>query len=117
MSAPETPILLFSYGTLQLPEVQRANYGRLLEGEADVLLGYRLASLEIRDPAVVEISGSAVHTIACATGDPADRISGMVFVLTKAELEATDAYETDAYSRVEATLESGRKAWVYVGPL
>jgi len=39
----------------------------------------------------------------------------MVFRLTQAELEATDAYEVDAYGRVEARLESGRTAWVYVG--
>jgi gamma-glutamylcyclotransferase (GGCT)/AIG2-like uncharacterized protein YtfP len=117
MSPSETPVLLFSYGTLQLPEVQRAAYGRRLGGEPDALVGYTLVPLEIDDPSVVEISGKAVHNIACPTGDSADRIPGMVFALTKAELDATDAYETDAYSRVEATLESGRKAWVYVGPL
>lgn len=108
--------LLFSYGTLQLPEVQRANYGHLLKGEADTLTGYRLIPLAIDDPHVVELSGSAVHSIACATGDPADRISGMVFALTEPELEATGAYETEAYLRIEVTLESGRLAWVYVGP-
>jgi len=32
------------------------------------------------------------------------------------ELASTDAYEVDVYARVEAVLESGRKAWVYVGP-
>lgn len=109
-------IHLFSYGTLQLPEVQRANYGRLLDGEPDALLGYRLAPLLIDDPSVVQVSGTAVHTIACPTGDHGDRIPGIVFALTAAELAATDAYETAAYSRVEVTLESGRRAWVYVGP-
>jgi gamma-glutamylcyclotransferase (GGCT)/AIG2-like uncharacterized protein YtfP len=109
-------IALFSYGTLQQPEVQRANYRRLLDGEPDALLGYRLAPLPIDDSSVVEISGKAVHTIACPTGDPADRIPGMVFRLTVAELAATDAYETSAYSRIEVRLESGRTAWVYVGP-
>jgi hypothetical protein len=96
--------------------VQRANYRRLLEGKADALTGYRLAPLTIDDPGVVELSGKAVHTIAVPTGDPADRISGMVFILTEAELTATDAYETAAYSRIEVTLESGRMAWAYVGP-
>jgi gamma-glutamylcyclotransferase (GGCT)/AIG2-like uncharacterized protein YtfP len=109
-------IALFSYGTLQLPEVQRAKHGRLLDGEADALLGYRSVALEISDPEVVRISGKAVHTIARRTGDSADRVAGMVFQITEAELEATDAYETDAYARTEAELESGRVAWVYVGP-
>jgi gamma-glutamylcyclotransferase (GGCT)/AIG2-like uncharacterized protein YtfP len=107
---------LFSYGTLQQSEVQLANYGRELEGLPDVLAGYKLAPLTITDPHVVAVSGKAVHMIARATGDPADRIPGMVFELTDAELAATDAYEGDPYSRVEATFETGRSAWVYVGP-
>lgn len=107
-------VALFSYGTLRLREVQLANYGRELDGQEDMLVGYRLVPLEITDPEVVRISGKAVHTIAQATGDRRDRISGMVFELTEAELEATDAYEVDAYARAEVTLESGRTAWVYV---
>ena len=107
-------VALFSYGTLQQREVQLANYARLIEGEPDALTGYSLAPVEIDDPGVVEISGKAVHLIARATGDPADRITGMLFELTEAELAATDAYETSAYARVEVTLESGKTAWVYV---
>jgi gamma-glutamylcyclotransferase (GGCT)/AIG2-like uncharacterized protein YtfP len=114
MAASTIP--LFSYGTLQQREVQLANYRRELEGQADVLAGYRLAPLMITDPHVASISGKAVHTIARASGNPADRIHGIVFELTDVELAATDAYEVDAYSRVEATFESGRRAWVYVGP-
>jgi gamma-glutamylcyclotransferase (GGCT)/AIG2-like uncharacterized protein YtfP len=107
-------IALFSYGTLQQPEVQIANYGRELAGKPDALSGYRLEQLVIDDPNVVEVSGKAVHGIARATGNPADRISGMVFELSEAELHSTDAYETKAYSRIEASLESGRNAFVYV---
>jgi Gamma-glutamyl cyclotransferase, AIG2-like len=109
-------VRLFSYGTLQLPAVQLANYGRLLDGAPDVLAGHRLERIAIDDPEVVRLSGKAVHTIARPTGDPADRIPGTVFLLTQDELAATDAYEAKAYSRVEWALESGRKAWVYVGP-
>jgi len=109
-------VLLFSYGTLRQSEVQRATYGRLLEGRADALPGYRLAPLAITDPEVVRISGKAVHTIARRTGDPADRIEGVVFRLTAAELAATDRYEVDVYARVEVALASGTRAFVYVGP-
>lgn len=116
MHSDPTEIALFSYGTLQLPEVQRATYGRLLEGRPDMLVGYRLEPLIISLPEVVEVSGLEVHTIARRTGDPSDRISGVVFRLSRAELEATDAYETDAYARVEAALASGARAFVYVGP-
>jgi hypothetical protein len=112
----EHPVFLFSYGTLQLPEVQRATFGRLLEGTADTLAGYRLQPLVITDPDVVSTSGLAVHTIACPTGDEADRIDGVVFAITEAELAACDDYETDAYARAELKLRSGRRAFVYVGP-
>jgi gamma-glutamylcyclotransferase (GGCT)/AIG2-like uncharacterized protein YtfP len=109
-------VSLFSYGTLQQPEVQIANYGRTLVGAPDLLRGYRLAPLEISDAHVVAISGKAVHSIACATGDAEDSVPGMLFEISEAELQATDAYEVDVYARVEAVLESGRTAWVYVGP-
>ena len=107
---------LFSYGTLQLREVQRANYGHELSGVPDALAGYRLEALMIGDPDVVSISGKAVHTIARYTGDPADRVEGTVFELSDAELGATDDYEVEPYRRIEVTLESGRAAWAYVGP-
>jgi gamma-glutamylcyclotransferase (GGCT)/AIG2-like uncharacterized protein YtfP len=113
MSGP-APVALFSYGTLRQADVQIANYGRLLEGDPDELAGFKLTPVEIADPDVVRISGLAVHTIAVASGNPDDRIEGMVFQLTGAELAATDAYETDAYARIEVVLESGRLAWAYV---
>src|SRR5689334_1846665 len=107
----EACIPLFSYGTLQLPEVQRATYGRLLEGRPDVLIGYRLVPLAITSPEVVALSGAPVHMIACRTGDPAERIPGVVYRITPAELEATDDYEGDAYARREIGLESGAAAF------
>ena len=108
-------VLLFSYGTLRQPEVQRVNYGRLLEGRPDALRGYRLAPLAISDPEVVRISGKAVHSIACRSDDPADLIEGIVLRLSAAELAATDRYEVDVYARIEAELASGTRAFVYVG--
>jgi hypothetical protein len=115
-AASHITVPLFSYGTLRQPEVQRGTYGRLLDGRPDALTGYRLAPLTITDPAVVALSGAPVHMIARRTGDPADRIAGVVFALTPAELEATDAYEGDAYARIEVGLESGIRAFIYIGP-
>jgi hypothetical protein len=115
-AASEATVPLFSYGTLQLPEVQRATYQRLLDGKPDVMTGYRLTPLTITNPDVVALSGAPVHTIACRTGDPADRIAGFVYMITPAELEATDDYEGDAYGRIEIRLESGAMAFVYIGP-
>lgn len=109
-------IPLFSYGTLQLHEVQLANYGRPLEGAPDALPGYRLEVLPDRDPNAVRISGTKTHMVVRRTGDPADRVTGVVFLLTAEELEATDRYEGSDYGREELTLESGRRAFVYVEP-
>ena len=112
----EPSIPLFSYGTLQLPEVQLANYGRQLEGEPDALIGYRLVVLPDRDPDAVRISGAKTHMVARKTGDAVDRIPGVVFLLTAEELAATDKYEGSDYGRAELVFESGRKALVYVAP-
>ena len=114
MSEPDIP--LFSYGTLQRRDVQLATYGRLLDGKPDVLVGYRLETLPDRDPNAVRISGTATHLVARPTGSPEDRVTGMVFLLTPQELAATDAYEGSDYGRTETTLQSGRRALMYVEP-
>ena len=108
--------LLFSYGTLQQREVQLANYGRELDGEADILAGYRIEDLAISNPDVVSISGKAVHRIARQSGNSADRVEGTLFQLSQEELTTTDDYEVEPYRRIEVTLGSGRRAWAYVGP-
>ena len=107
-------IALFSYGTLQLPAVQMEKYGRLLEGQEDALLLYRIDLLTVDDPDVVRLSGKSQHPIARYSGDPSDRIAGVVFMLTEDELATTDDYEVAPYQRVEVTLESGRTAFAYV---
>jgi hypothetical protein len=107
--------LLFSYGTLRDPAVQRANFGRELAGRDDRVLGFRLGQVEITDPHVVELSGLTHHPILAATGDPADSVPGAVLELTDDELLRADEYEVDDYRRVEAPLASGGTAWVYIG--
>lgn len=109
-------IPLFCYGTLQQPEVQRATFGRLLEGRPDRLAGHRLAPLVITSAEAVALSGAEVHTIACRTVESAEQIPGTVYLITPAELAAADDYETDAYARREVRLASGASAFVYVGP-
>lgn len=112
--AADGETLLFSYGTLQLPGVQLASFGRLLEGEADALPGYRQDLLEITDPQVIASSGQRWHPVLQASGDPADSVAGTVFRISREELVAADDYEVADYRRVLARLRSGRSAWVYV---
>jgi hypothetical protein len=106
--------LLFSYGTLQLEAVQMATFGRRLGGTNDVLHGYEVVSLKIEDPAVVAISGKAVHTMASFTGSASDFISGTVFAVTPGEIQNADKYEVAAVKRVAVILKSGTRAWAYV---
>jgi gamma-glutamylcyclotransferase (GGCT)/AIG2-like uncharacterized protein YtfP len=105
---------LFSYGTLRYEKVQLETFGRLLQGQPDCLMGYRLSSVKITDPKVLAMSGEAVHPMLIGTGEPHDQVEGMVFQVTEAELQQADAYEVADYQRVEASLQSGGKAWVYV---
>ena len=40
---------------------------------------------------------------------------GTVFKITSSELLKADDYEVDDYERIETTLKSGIKSWVYIG--
>ncbi|HEV7361009.1 MAG TPA: gamma-glutamylcyclotransferase family protein [Mycobacterium sp.] len=106
--------LLFSYGTLQLPEVQRATFGRALPGRRDAIVGYDLNQVTITDPHVIATSGSDRHPI-LRRSDRADaHVDGMVFEISETELAAADEYEVDDYRRIAVPLRSGATAWVYV---
>jgi len=105
---------LFSYGTLRLAEVQKANFDRTIPMRSDALPGFRVELITITDRDVVEVSGSDLHPILRHTGDAADIVEGSVLELTPDELLTADAYEVDDYRRIEVTLASGLRAWVYV---
>jgi len=108
--------LLFTYGTLRLPDVQRALYGHVVEGRPDTLPGHVRETITLTDHAATGFTGATDYPILRRTGDPADKIDGIVYALTPDELRAADAYETNAYARVEVTLASGSRAFVYVRP-
>lgn len=107
--------LLFSYGTLQQEEVQLSTFGRKLEGEKDLLLGYEPSLVRIPDPALVARLGRTHHDNVTATGDDWSSVQGTVFDVTDAELAKADHFEAEfEYKRVSAALASGKEAWVYI---
>jgi gamma-glutamylcyclotransferase (GGCT)/AIG2-like uncharacterized protein YtfP len=109
--------LLFSYGTLRQPEVQRTTFGRLLDGDEDAIVGHELAWVTIVDPHVLATSGSDRHPALVPSARADAAVEGTAFRITRAELAAADGYEVDDYVRVEVPLRSGRTAWVYaLGP-
>jgi len=115
MSTTEESEHLFSYGTLQIEEVQLATFGRKLEGEPDTLPGYSLTRIEIHDPGVVAEGGAKYHLNAQFTGRDSDVVEGTRFKVTVRELEQADIYEDTAdYNRVSVQLKSGTRAWVYI---
>jgi gamma-glutamylcyclotransferase (GGCT)/AIG2-like uncharacterized protein YtfP len=111
---PARTELLFSYGTLQLPEVQRATFGREVPGHRDAIVGYELQYVTITDPHVVATSCSDRHPILRPTDRVDAHVDGMVFAISEAELTAADKYEVDDYRRIAVPLRSGATAWVYV---
>ncbi len=110
--------LILSYGSLQQPDVQRATFGRVLDGRPDELPGFARVLVPIDDPDEVMASGQTHHANVVATGADIDRVPGGAFEVSEAELFAADDYERRAvYMRVAVTLTSGAQAWVYVhGP-
>ena len=105
--------LLFSYGTLQLDDVQLATFGRRLVGDPDALIGYRVTIIEVRDEEFVAKAGAQQRNLEY-TGDSSDVVQGTVLTLTQQELEQADAYEPAEYKRKLVQLRSGASAWVYL---
>jgi len=105
---------IFSYGTLQYEAVQLSTFGRKLNGTQDILTGYHLSQLEIKNHDVIETSGTATHPILIHTGDVSNEVSGIVFDISPQELQQADEYEVEDYKRVRVQLHSGISAWVYI---
>ena len=105
--------LLFSYGTLQQEAVQLSTFGRVLAGQPDELVGFEQSLLLIEDPQFVATSGKTHHAIVRLNGRSGSRVRGTVFEVSESELARADRYEPAGYTRVSATLASGKEAWVY----
>lgn len=105
---------LFTYGTLQLEEVQLETFGRKLVGQPDALARYRLVQIRILDEDFVAKSGTANHRNLEYTGNASDRVEGIVFEVTTSELHQSDAYEPEGYGRIWVQLVSGVRSWLYI---
>jgi len=87
---------LFACGDFQQAAVQERIFGRPLAGKPDALVGF------CREPFVRP------------SGIPKDRVVGMVFTVTDADLAAADACEPPNYRRSKVMTASGLLAWVYL---
>ena len=100
---------IFSYGTLQSKEIQMQVFDKLLTGTLDQLKGYKLKDLKIE-----EEFGMADYVVAVPTEGPSDPIHGIVYNISPSDLAKVDIFESNAYKRVEVTLNSGILAWIYI---
>lgn len=107
--------LLFSYGTLQQEEVQISTFGRKLNGQKDLLLGFEPSLVKIADAGLAARLGRTHHDNVTPTGDDWSNVQGTVFEVTDDELAKADRFEAEfAYQRTNGALASGKDAWVYV---
>ena len=104
--------LLFSFGTLLLDQVQQQILGGPVASSPDELLGHGITEVVIEDPAVVELSGLAVHR-GLARQEGA-RVPGGVLTLTPDQLQSADAYEVAAYTRRRVSTAVHGQVWAYV---
>lgn len=93
---------LFVYGTLQDPDIQKSLVGRIIFGAPARLANYEKTTIHL---------GGRVYPIVRPAEDKA--VSGMVLEVTEQELARFDRYETNAYRRIKAKLDSGHTVWVY----
>jgi Gamma-glutamyl cyclotransferase, AIG2-like len=105
---------LYSYGTLQKDRVQLELFRRLLVGAKDILKGYKTCPIEIEDESFLSKGKKKNQLTAIFSDDAKDTIEGTVFEVSEEELLLADKYEPEGYERVEVTLESGKRAWVYL---
>lgn len=92
----DTDQYLFACGDFQQPAVQERIFGRQLTGMPDALVGFS------REPFVRR------------SGNKVDRVNGIVFRVTSADLAAADAYEPPNYQRSRVETALGLLAWVYL---
>ena len=100
----KTTQLLFSYGTLQEPEIQEKVLNRRLKGTKATLLGYKKYEKRMMNK----------YPIIVRSDDAGAMVSGILYKVSNYELYKIDLYESLAYTRIQATLKSSVKAWVYI---
>ncbi|HWC53309.1 MAG TPA: gamma-glutamylcyclotransferase family protein [Chitinophagaceae bacterium] len=111
---PERMEYLFSYGTLQQGTVQLRLFGRILQSSSDVLVGYKLMDVEVKDESFLSKGEKSHQLTVVLSGKKDDLVDGRVLAMTKEELTITDQYEPKEYKRMRVQLESGKNAWIYL---
>lgn len=99
---------LFAYGSLREEEVQKTVFGRILKGVPEKLLRYVVREIQIEEEFGIES-----YPIITPTEDIADSIDGIVYEITYEELQLSDTYEGNSYTRIKVSLQSNQTVWAY----
>jgi gamma-glutamylcyclotransferase (GGCT)/AIG2-like uncharacterized protein YtfP len=94
---------LFTYGSLQFPDIQEKLFSRTLSGTPDTLVDYGKRKIEIE---------GEIFNIADLR--PGSKIDGIVYELNEKELQKSDIYEGSDYKRIKVKLLSGVESWLYI---
>jgi len=94
--------------------VQLKLFGRKLIGHVDKLQEYEIRSIEITDEKFLNSGEDKMQKTLVFTGNNKDIVEGKRLEMTTDELILSDSYEPFNYRRKEVTLQSGRKAWIYI---
>ena len=77
-------------------------------------MGYRIDTVEITDPMVLEQSGGKCHPLSRFSCHARKSVARAAFAVSQIDLAAGDPYEVTDYHRVGVSLLSGLMTWVYV---
>jgi hypothetical protein len=81
--------------------------------QPDALVGYKKERIKIKVEMAVDLSREEEDVVISYSGNDSEVVDDVVLSVTQ-ELEKADDYETEDYKRINATLRSGKSAWVYV---
>lgn len=96
-------IKLFSYGTIQNPDVQKQLFGCELLPATATIKGYKV---------VCDLKIEGVIYPRLST-DPNGTVSGSIYELNEAQLNILDEYETNAYCRKSIVTNNGITVQVF----
>ena len=114
MTASPAEHRLFTYGVLRDAVVELDTFGREIESVPDLLAGYTVDYIDVDAHHADDEAQTGADPALRRTGNPLDKVSGSVLMVTNDELESADERENALCRRVMVELVSGRRAWVYV---
>ena len=93
------PLRIGDRAALRDPQLQRDTFGRVPPTEPDTLHGYTADYVEIHDSRFTDRTGLTVHPQLRHTGNPHDKVVGVLLRLTVDELDAIDEVEAAMFRR------------------